>query len=168
MKTYLDCIPCFLDQALRTARIATTDELLQRKTLNLVLQKLATLPFDATPPEIAQEVYRIVYSTTANSDPYATIKHQSNQLALSLYPDLKEIVSTSPEPLFTACKLSIAGNSIDYGPQEQCGDLQRIIKVALNSNLAINHFEKFKRAMKALQRFCTWGTMQERLYSIVS
>jgi len=149
MKTYLDCIPCFLNQALRATRIATSDEAIQRKTMDLVLQILPTLPLESTPPEIALEVYKIVYYTTANHDPYAEIKRESNQLALSLYPKLKNIIETSLDPLLTTCKLSIAGNCIDFGPQEQYGDLETEIASALESPLAIDFFEKFKKTMEA-------------------
>ncbi len=148
MKTYLDCIPCFIDQALRAARIATSDEQLQKKTLDRVLEELTRLPLTVTPPEIAQRVYQVVYTATGNSDPYADIKQHSNQLALSLYSSLKETVTSSADPLMTACKLAIAGNIIDFGPQGQHEDLETVITSALASSLAINDFETFKQAMQ--------------------
>ena len=37
MKTYLDCFPCMLNQALEAARVATPDPALQREILNRVI-----------------------------------------------------------------------------------------------------------------------------------
>jgi len=38
MKTYLDCIPCFYRQALDAARIAGTDEIIQKKIIDELSQ----------------------------------------------------------------------------------------------------------------------------------
>jgi hypothetical protein len=56
MKTYLDCLPCFLSQALKTSRMATTDENIQREVLDHVMKNLIRLPLEASPPRIAQTV----------------------------------------------------------------------------------------------------------------
>jgi hypothetical protein len=69
MKTYLDCIPCFFRQALAAVRMATDDEIIQRRVLNSVSIMIPDLALDVTPPEIAQQVYRIVYEITGNNDP---------------------------------------------------------------------------------------------------
>ena len=61
LKTYLDCIPCFLRQALEAARAVTDDEHILRKVLSSVASIIPELPLDVTPPEIAQRVYRIVW-----------------------------------------------------------------------------------------------------------
>jgi len=36
MKTFLDCLPCMMDQALRAGRIATDDERIIKKLLDTV------------------------------------------------------------------------------------------------------------------------------------
>ena len=46
MKTYLDCVPCFMDQALRAGRIATNNEGLSnvdRPTMLIVMTSTAGL-----------------------------------------------------------------------------------------------------------------------------
>jgi hypothetical protein len=40
VKTYLDCIPCFVRQALEASRMATNDEVQQEKALKKVLSAL--------------------------------------------------------------------------------------------------------------------------------
>ena len=148
MKTYLDCIPCFLRQALEAARAVTDDEHILRKVLSSVAGIVPELPLDVTPPEIAQRVYRIVADITGNRDPCYEAKQQANQLALSLYPRLKKVVADSDDPLLVACKLAVAGNSIDLGPpQSNYGDLNSIVELALVSPLGINDYEKFRKSI---------------------
>ena len=143
MKTYLDCIPCFLRQALEAARAVTGDEKVHRQVLDSVASLLSKLPLEVTPPEIAQQVYRIITEITGSSDPYHKEKWRANQQALAFYPRLKEVVAGSDDPLLTACKLAIAGNAIDLGPDSKYADIGSIIEVALSSSLAINDYHKW-------------------------
>ncbi len=143
MRTYLDCLPCFFRQALGAARAATDDEVIQRKVMDTVAEMIPGFPLHITPPEIAQHVYRAVYRITENDDPYRETKRESNERALSLYSGMKKIVESSDDPLLTACKLAIAGNSIDLGPRVEQGDLESIIESTLSSPLAYDNYQQF-------------------------
>ncbi len=81
------------------------------------------LALNATPPQIAQQVYQVVYEITGNNDPYLEAKKLANTSALSLYNRMKDIVDYSNDTLETACKLAIAGNAIDLGPQSEFGNI---------------------------------------------
>jgi len=157
LKTYLDCIPCFLSQALRAAKIATEDVSVRRAVIDEVSRTIPNFPLDITPPEIAQEVYKIVFDITGNNDPYGEIKKLSNQLALSRYSKLKQMVEQAKEPLLVACKLAIAGNVIDFGPQADFGDLDMLIESGLISPLAINHYKAFKASVERASRILYLG-----------
>jgi uncharacterized protein with ATP-grasp and redox domains len=54
MKTYLDCYPCFLRQALSAARQADASVELQRRILLEIMDQLRALPAQATPPVMAE------------------------------------------------------------------------------------------------------------------
>jgi uncharacterized protein with ATP-grasp and redox domains len=149
MKTCLDCIPCFLRQALEAARAVTGDEGVHRQVMKSVAGLVAELPPGVTPPEVVRQIYGIVIEITGNSDPYHEEKHRDNQQALSLYPRLKELVAESADPLLTACKLAVAGNSIDLGPDLKYGELDSIIGQALASPLAINDYEHFRESVSS-------------------
>ncbi|MBT8366857.1 MAG: protein-glutamate O-methyltransferase family protein [Deltaproteobacteria bacterium] len=99
MKTYLDCIPCFFRQALAAAKTSTDDEIIQRHVLNSVSLMIPDLALNVTPPEIAQQVYRIVYEITGNNDPFLKTKKFTNQLAMSLYARMKDNVDYSNEEI---------------------------------------------------------------------
>jgi len=144
MKTYLDCFPCIVRQALESARMATNNEILQREILNSVFKELPKVPQTVTPPEIAVTVHRIIKKVSGNKDPYKKVKEKFNKKALQLYSDLKQRINKSDNHLLTAAKLAIAGNIIDFGAGGSNFDLNQNIKEVLSSNLAIDHFNKFK------------------------
>ena len=147
MKTYLDCIPCFFRQALAAARISSEDETVQRRVLNAVALMIPDLALNATPPEIAQQVYRIVYEITGNNDPYLDAKKNANKSALSLYTRMKDMVDYSNDTLETACKLAIAGNTIDLGPRSEIGNIYTIIEDSLGYQLDQAHYRRFKESV---------------------
>ena len=106
LKTYVDCIPCFFKQALAAARMSSGNETVHRRVINAVAFMIPDLALDATPPEIAQQVYQVVYEITGRSDPYLEAKKIANKAALSLYNRMKDMVDYSKNPLETACRLA--------------------------------------------------------------
>lgn len=76
MKAYLDCYPCFFSQALKTARMITSDERKVWEILVAVSLALPRMSFDATPPEIGREIYKIISEKTGVSDPYQRVKEK--------------------------------------------------------------------------------------------
>ncbi|MBW2610895.1 MAG: DUF89 family protein [Deltaproteobacteria bacterium] len=146
MRTYLDCLPCFLNQALRAARIATTDEKKIKKVLDEVGMMLKDIPLNSTPPESGRLIYRKVSEVTGDPDPYEEIKKESTQKALSLYPYLKRLVAKSSDKLLKAIRIAIAGNVIDYGAYENF-DLSLEVNEVLKKNFAVFDYSKFKHGL---------------------
>lgn len=147
MKTYLECIPCFFRQALAAAKMSTDDEIVQRRVLNSVAFIIPDLTLEDTPPEIAQQVYRIIYEITGNNDPYRNAKKRADDLAMSFYPRMKDMVEYANDPLKTACKLAIAGNAIDLGAQAEYPDMNTIIEGSLSYALNLDDYKRFKQAI---------------------
>jgi uncharacterized protein with ATP-grasp and redox domains len=147
MKTYLDCLPCFLRQALEASRMATEDVRIQRKVLDSVMERLSNLSLDAAPPEIATEVHGLVKEITGNPDPYREAKKIHNQIMLNLYPVVKHVVAKSDDCLLSAVKMAIEGNAIDLGAQTQVGDLEEWVYNGFSSNLAIDNYHEFKERL---------------------
>ena len=115
MKTYLDCIPCFISQALRAARFATNDESQIKEILDKVGCAIKGFKLDQIPPEMALVIYQEIKNITGVEDPYKQIKKANIAEAKSLYPELKSWVKKSNDPLLTAIRIAIAGNVIDLG-----------------------------------------------------
>ncbi|MDY6855497.1 MAG: ARMT1-like domain-containing protein [Thermodesulfobacteriota bacterium] len=147
MKTYLDCIPCFLRQALEASRMATEDEAVRRKVIESVMERLPRLSFDVSPPEIAQVVHGLIKEITGELDPYREIKKKHNEILLKLYSPLKETVKNSQDRLLTATKMAIAGNVIDLGVQNEIKNIEDSICRVLSSNLVIDYYREFKEAL---------------------
>ena len=144
MKTHLDCFPCLLNQALRAARTATDDENIHRRVIDAVADMIPGLPLDLKPPELAQQAYRIIHQITGDSDPYRREKEESNRAALAVYPRLKQMVGQSSDGIYTACKLAIIGNSIDFGPSAfDNSNLEGIIDAVIKQPLAVNSYDSF-------------------------
>jgi len=105
------------------------------------------LALDITPPEIAQQVYRIVFEITGNRDPYAEAKKYANQSAMSLYARMKDVVDYSDDTLETACKLAIAGNAIDLGARAEFGNIFSIVEDSVGYQLDQVHYRQFKESI---------------------
>ncbi len=143
MKAFLDCIPCVLQQGLRTVRLTTDDEQVHRRVVVALLAELATADLTATPMELGQIVQRIVGKIADCSDPYAAIKKDSNAQALKLYPRLRDIVAAADDPLRTATQIAIAGNILDFGIPHLKIDIEATLGRVLQSPFAIDDYELF-------------------------
>jgi uncharacterized protein with ATP-grasp and redox domains len=137
MKTYLDCYPCFLRQALEAARLAGVDDVQQKAILSRVLELLGQVELASTPPEVGGRIHRLVRQETGNADPYQALKQESTRQALAFYPQMRALVAQSDDPLDTAVRLSIAGNIIDLGPNREY-DLSAAVKQVLTQPFAID------------------------------
>jgi len=142
MKSELECLVCMMNQAMRTARIATDDPAKQEQIMKQVGEQIRHIDLSLSPAINSQQVYRLVSELTGNEDPYADIKQQTNLEALKYIPQLREMVNASPNPLYTALQVSVAGNSIDFGIG-QSFDLKEIIDGIINTPFAVDHFEMF-------------------------
>ncbi|MGD8537184.1 MAG: ARMT1-like domain-containing protein [Candidatus Aminicenantes bacterium] len=146
MKIYLDCYPCFFQQALNVTRLVGANEDTTHKILLEVSRFLPKIPAGATPPEIGREVYRIVSRLTGVQDPYREIKKKCTEQALTLYPGLKERVRSAEDRLKTAIRIAIAGNVIDFGSNAPF-DMEKDLESILDQRFAIDDFETFKAAL---------------------
>jgi len=146
MKTYLDCLPCFLNQALRAARIATDDEKKIKTVLDEVGMMLKNISLNTSPPESARLIYHKVKEITGNVDPYNKIKKESTQQALSLYPYLKDRLKKSKDRLLMAIRIAIAGNIIDFGANWNF-DIENETYKVLEMNFAVCDYNRFKNKL---------------------
>jgi uncharacterized protein with ATP-grasp and redox domains len=151
MKTYLDCYPCFLRQALDAARLAGADQGQQKAVLDRVLDLLKQVEPASTPPEIGDRVHRIVRQEVGDGDPYQAVKQASTRQALSLYPRMKALVAESGNPLDVAVRLSIAGNIIDLAPNLEY-DLWATVERVLAQPFAIDDGMAFREALARADR----------------
>jgi len=150
MKIFLDCIPCFVRQALDSARLATDDEQIHEQVVREVLRLAAGLDMSQSPPAIGQQIHRLIRELIGNNDPYYELKQRFNHLAMRMCTELAERVRTSQDPLETAVRLAIAGNIIDLGVKTSIAEseIERIINDSLTADFNGQQIEEFRSAVR--------------------
>ncbi|OGL45821.1 MAG: hypothetical protein A2161_15035 [Candidatus Schekmanbacteria bacterium RBG_13_48_7] len=149
MQIFLDCIPCFVRQALDSARLATDDVHIHEQVVREVLRLTADLDMSQSPPAIGQQIHRLIRKLIGNNDPYHELKQRFNYLALKICAELEEYLRTSEDPLGTAVRLAIAGNIIDLGVKTSIKefDIERTIRDCLTEHFDSECLERFRNAV---------------------
>lgn len=148
MKTYFDCMPCFIRQALDAARMVTDDEQIHEQVLREVLCLAGNMDMRQSPPLMGQKIHHTIRKLTGVHDPYLEMKDRFNKLALEMYPELKERVETSIDPFETAVRLAIAGNIIDLGVKTELAEseIEKTIAQSLTDPLDTEALKEFRNA----------------------
>ena len=154
MRIYLDCIGCFVRQALDSARLATDNEQIHEQVVRDVLRLAADLDMSQSPPAIGQKIHRLIRKLTGNSDPYRELKRRYNRLALRMLVESEERLRTSQDPLEGAVRLAIAGNIIDLGVKTHIAesDIENIIRDCLTADFDGRQIEEFRNAVNQAEK----------------
>jgi len=147
MKTYFECFPCYVQQALRAARLFTDDPKVIKNLIDEVGMLFPKISFEMTSAEIGEFIYGKIREISGVEDPYEDLKNQSTDDALELIPFCEELVASSSDPLFTAIKLAIAGNVIDFAIHNTV-DIPVEIDSIIHKELTINDYELFKKRLE--------------------
>ena len=149
MKTYLECLPCLVRQSLEAARHATPDEQIHEQVLRKVLDALRAYDLRRPPPVAGGLIHRIVRESTGLDDPYRISKQICNRKALEIYPEMKEFVRQSPDPLGAALRLSIAGNAMDFAVHSRADrqDIRQIMTEAVSRHISTATLREFREHM---------------------
>lgn len=115
MNTSLDCIPCFIRQALDASRLVSPAAAVHERMLREVLRWATDMELSQPPPVMAQRIHRFLRQIAGRDDPYRAAKEQQNRMALNLLPELKAEIQAASDPLTMAVRIAIAGNVIDMG-----------------------------------------------------
>ena len=151
MKSYIECVPCFLDQAVRCAQIVTTDDHLREEIIKRVLLKLSEVGTTRSPPEVAPLIYRVIEDLTGCDDPYIELKRRSNRIAKKMYPKFKRIVEGGDNQLEAATRLAIAGNIIDFGAASSF-DVNGTIKRVMEADFKDGELERFLEKLESSKK----------------
>jgi len=115
MKTALECIPCFVRQAVEAVELCTGDRRERERLVRRLLREIADTDWVVMPVVIAQRLQRIVREETGQADPYRLLKDRMNRMALDLLPALTEVSECHRDPREAVVRLAIAGNLLDAG-----------------------------------------------------
>ena len=145
MKTEIECFPCFLRQTLIALKQLDGLQDLHQEILHEVLSIMQKADMNKPPAYSTTFIHRTIRERLG-LDPFKKIKSDYNTIAMELYPELKEKVSSSPDPLWTAARLAIAGNIIDFGIFTSI-DISKSVAGALEETIAVDHYDSFKKAV---------------------
>jgi uncharacterized protein with ATP-grasp and redox domains len=148
MKTYLDCVPCIMEQAIKAARGLTQDLSKQEILVREALRILSNISYRQSPPYLGKEVHRVIRRILDNPDPYLKLKRDFNHAGKELYPSLQERVNHSADRFTAAVKLAIAGNIIDFGPPHGFELMETIDRVLLTKPV-IDYTEDLKNDIES-------------------
>ena len=153
MEVFIECIPCFMKQAIEAARLATHDLEIQQKAIKLVLEKLSNTSWGPSSPHLGRLVHNLIKEATGNPDPYKSLKDHSTKIALKLADKLKKEMFSCKDPFEFSVKLSLAGNTIDFGarPGEKI-DIEKEIKDIMNIQIDTATLKFFKNCIKRSQK----------------
>lgn len=98
------------------------------------------------PNKIATEVNQYIKRKTGCADAYFKQKQTSNEIALSIMPNVREILKTD-DSLEMHVKVAIVGNILDFGAYGVNTDFETLISDSLGKNLSINDIDEFERAL---------------------
>lgn len=138
MKTYYECVPCFINQVIRS--LPQIDETLHEDVLRDVLKALSDIDFSLSPPEIVKVVFDVIKRYSGGKDLYAELKLKSNRYILDLEAELENLIVNADDPFLTGLRLAIAGNIIDFGAKHDFSDelihseIDQALKVELSSS----------------------------------
>jgi len=149
MKVHLDCFTCFLKQSLIALRLGTNDRVLQEQIIKELLYDIKSCDTSKPPAYTTTFLHRKIRKMLGN-DPFKRIKSEYNQIALKLYPSLKDIINKSNDPLWTATRLAIAGNVIDFGIFTSV-DIEGTIEKALGNELAVDNYNSYKQSINNVE-----------------
>ena len=154
MRIFLDCIPCFVRQALDSARLVTNDEQIHEKVVREVLRLAADLDMSQSPPVIGQQIHRLIRELVVNDDPYYELKQRFNRMAKRMCIELSERLKASENPLETAVRLAIAGNIIDLGVKTSIAEseIEGIINDSLTADFDSQQVEEFRNAVNQAEK----------------
>lgn len=149
MKTYHDCIPCLIKQAIEAIRMVSDDEKVQDEVIKTTLQEISRMDLNESPPYMARIIHNYVKEVVKCTDPYQDIKTKFNNVAMELYDDLKLRIKKSENPFETAVRISIAGNIIDFGVNAEVKEehVKETIEDSLIRDIRFNTTEEMKEAV---------------------
>ncbi len=137
-----DCFPCFLKQVIISLNQTVLSRERKIEIIKSTLEEIEKTDIRTTPAHSTTFLHRKLRALIGK-DPFYEIKKKYNHIGQSLYDDLKKLVKNSKDPLYTATRLAIAGNAIDFGIYTSV-NIESEIKRALEEQMAIDNYTSFK------------------------
>jgi len=159
MRTYYECIPCFVRQTVEAVQRITESKDIRERIIREVLSAASKMDLSESPPQMGRYIHRLIRELTESSDPYQELKRKSNEHAMHLYPGLKALVDEGDDRVERAIRLAIAGNIMDYGINHDIGEhsVRDSIELALSQPIGKAVIENFKQSVEGARSILYLG-----------
>ncbi|MGM0443840.1 MAG: damage-control phosphatase ARMT1 family protein [Fibrobacterota bacterium] len=160
MKTYLECIPCFIQQghkALETVSTGSSEE--KAEVMKEILAETARLDLTMPPPQTAQKIHRIIRSALGVDDPYYAVKKMSTRVAKELMYKVKNAIYLAEDSFQAAVRYAIAGNSMDYAIYDHRDEhiISRNLDKVSFAPINLDHLAELKEALTKAESILICG-----------
>jgi len=135
---------------------AGIDEDKQHEVLYKLMDDIKNYSREKTPAENSSLALLKTYELIGNYDPYKAAKLRSNDLALGMYPKLRQMMDAAEDKLDCALRIAVAGNVIDLGINRDF-DISEALRHSMGIGFTINHYEEFKNKISAVQKIMIIG-----------
>jgi len=154
MKSTIDCIYCYLRQAVNCMKHAEVPKENQPEILYSLMDVIKELDTKSSPCYNSTFTIRKTYELSNCHDPFIKEKTESNYKAMELLKFLGDSINYSD--LHGLFVLSSAGNIIDSGIIFEY-DIAKTMKETLESKFSIDHFNIFNKKLKNAERILYLG-----------
>ena len=149
MRIVSDCIPCISNMAISALRRLPISSERRQEIFTSILQIPAFqgMSWHLTSPEIIEQVWETICRETNQRDPFLQEKELQNQRVAAILPFLRDEVEKSEDPLRTATRLAIIGNSIDLMVDNHAVDIQQTVVHGLELPLPDHAYSAFSKKL---------------------
>lgn len=147
MRSFIDCIPCMFEQAIRSARMVGLDDASVHELISTIGGGLRDFDPALSPPVNARVVYHTLSELSGLADPFEQAKHKHTELAMSLVPIMHRWLENADDTLDAAIRIAAAGNILDLGATADPGDVEGVLQRALDSHHELWHIGELRKAL---------------------
>lgn len=156
MKVTAECIPCYLNQILNAMEKGEFPPAKRAETLAGLLSEVAALDREKTPAENSSVMLHRLVQLMEGTDPFKNAKAESNELALEYYPELRQVVLESADPLKQAISFAVAGNVVDLGIFVDY-DLGAAVREVMDAGFKKDDYECFRYMLQNSRKILIIG-----------
>jgi damage-control phosphatase, subfamily I len=149
MRVQPECIPCILTMTVIAIRELGIQEDRAKDLLAeiLAIPSLRGLAWDVTSPEVLEAVMYLIRDATHKIDPFQEVKAVQNRRMMAIVPFLKDTLKAAPDPLYTAVKLAVLGNTIDLMMGNRPIDIENSIGERLKDPISDSAYREFRKRL---------------------
>ncbi len=158
MKIQEKCLPCVVNQVIKTANLLGIKE--KGELFKLVFSYLAKADYEnVLTPELIGETYAIMKQALQSSDPYKKTRELYNTMFMNHSRELEAEIDEADDDFAAAVKYSIIGNIIDFNPIHSLSlsEIWRYFEKYKTEALAIDDTNRLKDDIRKAKRILYLG-----------